>query len=92
MDRVAVSPRPARRTPPARPLSWMELLDHVIVGQAVLAPHDNHRAVVRVLPSATVNHRRRVKADTFTPVCEGRMTARCGFSPPYHSSDIEKVD
>ena len=41
------------------PAIWMELPDHVIVGQAVLAPDDNHRAVVRVLQKAIVNSTRR---------------------------------
>ena len=45
------------RAEPYRPdlVIWMELPDHVIVGQAVLAPDDNHRAVVRVLKNAIAN-------------------------------------
>ena len=42
---------------PYRPdiVIWMELPNHLVVGQAVLAPGDNHGALARTLRSAIVN-------------------------------------
>ena len=42
---------------PYRPdiVIWMELPNHLVVGQAVLAPGDNHGALARILQSAIVN-------------------------------------
>ena len=42
---------------PYRPdiVIWMELPNHLVVGQAVLAPGDNHGALARILRSAIVN-------------------------------------
>ena len=34
---------------------WMELADHLVVGQAVLSPGDNRGALARTLRSAIVN-------------------------------------
>ena len=34
---------------------WMELPDHLVVGQAVLDPDDNHRTVARILRNAILN-------------------------------------
>ena len=45
------------RDEPHRPdiVIWMELPDHLVVGQAVLSPGDNHGAVARTLRNAIVN-------------------------------------
>ena len=45
------------RDEPHRPdiVIWMELPDHLVVGQAVLSPGDNHGAVARTLRTAIVN-------------------------------------